>query len=62
MECLLAFRRGEILDNVKGGQVTEVLRFRCREGADGDPPVLLTFSDSVLPQRVLGSMAYQVRE
>lgn len=53
----------EILENVKGGQVTEVLRFRRREGADGDPPVLLTFTDNVLPQRVfLGSMAYQVRE
>ena len=46
----------EILDDVKGGQVTEVLRFRRREGTDGDPLVLLTFSDSVLPQRVfLGS-------
>ena len=53
----------EILENVKGGRVSEVLRFRRREGADGDPPVLLTFTDSVLPQRVfLGSMAYQVRE
>ena len=53
----------EILENVKGGQVTEVLRFGPRTGADGDPPVLLTFTDSVLPQSVfLGSMAYQVRE
>ena len=53
----------EILENVKGSRVSEVLRFRRREGADGDPPVLLTFTDSVLPQRVfLGSMAYQVRE
>ena len=39
----------EILENVKGGQVTEVLRFGHRDGADGDPPVLLTFTDSVLP-------------
>ena len=43
----------EILENVKGGQVTEVLRFGRREGVDGDPLVLLTFTDSV---------AYQVRE
>lgn len=53
----------EILDNIKGGRVTEVLRFKRKEGSDGDSPVLLTFSDGVLPERVyLGSMAYRVRE
>jgi len=52
----------EILENVKGAQVTDVAKFRRRDGA-GDPPILLTFKDSVLPQRVfLGSMAYHVRE
>lgn len=52
----------EILENVKGAQVTDVVRFKRRDGA-GDPPILLTFKDGVLPQRVfLGSMVYQVRE
>jgi len=41
----------------------EVLRFKRREGNDGDSPVLLTFAKSALPERVyLGSMAYRVRE
>lgn len=52
----------EILDNIRGGQVTDVRRFKSREGAGGDPPVLLTFAGTELPGRVfLGSMAYQVR-
>lgn len=38
-----------------------MMRFKRRNGA-GDP-VLLTFKDGILPQRVfLGSMAYNVRE
>lgn len=50
----------EMLENIKGGQVTDVVRFKRRDGA-GDPPVL--FKDSVMPQRVfLGSMEYYVRE
>lgn len=52
----------EILENVKGAQVTDVVKFKRRDGA-GDPSILLTFKDGVLPQRVfLGSMAYYVRE
>ncbi|ROK87097.1 hypothetical protein DPX16_10237 [Anabarilius grahami] len=34
----------EILENVKGAQVTDVMRFKRRDGA-GDLPVLLTFKD-----------------
>ena len=53
----------EILENIEGGEVTDVKRFRSKEGARGDPPVLLTFKESQLPDRVcLGSMVYRVRE
>ncbi|XP_049453841.1 uncharacterized protein LOC125901889 [Epinephelus fuscoguttatus] len=53
----------EILDNIRGGQVAAVRRFKSREGAKGDPPVMLTFKNTELPGRVfLGSMAYQVKE
>ena len=53
----------EIMDNIKGAEVVEVKRFRSREGARSDPPVLLTFRDLQLPSRVLlGSMAYRVAE
>lgn len=53
----------EIVDNITGGQVIDAVRFKSREGAGGDPPVLLTFKDAELPGRVfLGCMAYQVRE
>ena len=52
----------EIVENIKGAQVTYVFRFKRRDGAR-DPPILLTFKDRVLPQRVfLGSMAYYVSE
>ncbi|KAL0148635.1 hypothetical protein M9458_056075, partial [Cirrhinus mrigala] len=52
----------EILENVKGVQVTEVVRFKQRDGA-GDPPVLLMFKDDALPQKVfLVSMAFNVKE
>lgn len=52
----------EIFENVKGAQVTDVMRFKRRDGT-GDEPVLLTFKDGTLPQRVfLGNMAYNVKE
>ena len=53
----------EILDNIGGGEAISAKRLGNREGARGDPPVLLTFKDTQLPSRVfLGSMSYQVRE
>ena len=53
----------EIMENVRGGQVTGVVRFRPKEGGGGDSPVLLVFADGALPERVsIGSMSYRVRE
>lgn len=52
----------EIKDNVSGGEVVEVRRFRAREGGSSNTPVLLTFRGN-LPARVyLGCVSYQVRE
>lgn len=53
----------EILDNIKGGSVVGVMRFKRKEGDERDSPVLLTFAGNVLPEVMyLGSMAYRVRE
>lgn len=59
MECMLDCQ----INNVKGTRVTNVMRFKHKEGSNGDSPVLLTFEGNVMPGKVfLGSMAYKVRE
>lgn len=52
----------EIKDNVIGGEVVEVRRFKAREGGNANAPVMLTFKGKTLPLRVfIGCLSFQVR-
>lgn len=52
----------EIKDNVVGGDVVEVKRFKVREGGNPCAPVLLSFKGDKLPLRVfLGCLSYLVK-
>lgn len=53
----------EFKENIKGGNVTDVKRFKAREGGNKNTPVLLTFEGNILPARVfIGCLSFLVRE
>lgn len=52
----------DIKEHIKGGKVNEVKRFKAKEGASKNAPVLLSFEGSELPERVfILSMSFQVK-
>ena len=53
----------EMREQIRGGQVREVKRFKARSDGSPDAPVLITFEGDSLPARVfLGCLAFQVRK
>ena len=61
--CMLICREREIKENIKGGNVTDVKRFKAREGGNKNTPVLLTLEGNILPARVfIGCLSFLVRE
>lgn len=52
----------EIKENIKGGIVTDVKRFKAKEGGNKNTIVLITFEGRLLPVRVfIGYLSFQVR-
>lgn len=53
----------EMKEQIKGGEVKEVKRFKARNGGNPDAPVLITFDGDSLPLRVFfGCLSFQVKK
>ena len=53
----------EIMENVNGGVVEGVKRFKTREGGNPNAPVIITFEGRTLPARVyIGCLSFVVKE